>query len=293
MKQFLFMILLLIVLLVFHDAVITGTQNGLLLWYQTLIPSLLPFILVTNAMSETNAYHAIVKHFQNDSSSKIYEIIAILLGNLCGYPIGGKILNDFVKNQCISVSQANKVLSLASQVSPMFLVGYVYNHILNGAIPLMIFLISIYLPVVIYYFIAELFASKEIMQAKCISPHIINIKDTFLHAVETMVMIGLYVIIFSILLAILLPHFHNPISKLALSFLEITTGLSVLNSLTMQVPLKTALICTLCSFGGICSVFQVKGVLEYPKKSTKKYLLDKCILSTGTFLLIYWYLTTS
>lgn len=289
MKQFLFMILLLILLLVFHEAVVIGTQNGLLLWYQTLIPSLLPFILVTNAMSETNAYHAIVRHFQSGSSSKTYEIIAIILGNLCGYPIGGKILNDFAKNQCISISQANRILSLASQASPMFLVGYVYNHVLNQKIPLAVFLVSIYLPVIIYYFITGFFTSKETTQTKCISSHTINIKDTFLHAVETMVMIGLYVIIFSILLAILLPLFHNPISKLILSFLEITTGLSVLNSLTIQESLKTSLLCTLCSFGGVCSVFQVKGVLEYQKKSTKKYLLDKCILSTGTFLLIYWY----
>ncbi len=289
MKRFLFMILLLIMLLAFHDTVIIGTQNGLLLWYQTLIPALLPFILVTNAMSETNAYYAIVKHFQGNASGKAYEIIAILLGNLCGYPIGGKIINDFVKNQCITTTQANRILALSSQASPMFLVGYVYNHIFHQIMPLSIFLICIYLPVFIYYFITAFSISEENAEARCIASHQINMKDTFLHAVETMVMIGLYVIIFSILLAMLLPAFQGTLPKIALSFLEITTGLSVLNALTIHTPLKIALLCSLCSFGGICSVFQVMGVLDYQVRQTKKYLLDKCILSTGTFFMIYCY----
>lgn len=289
MRQFLIMIILLILLLAFHDAAIIGTQNGLLLWYQTLIPSLLPFILVTNAMSETNAYHAIVRHFKGTSSQKIYEIIAIVLGNLCGYPIGGKIINDFVKNQCMSSKRANQLLPLASQTSPMFLLGYVYNHILEQRIPLLLFLCSIYLPVIICYILLSIQTKEYSTHSKCMPSQTINIKDTFLHAVEIMVMIGLYVIIFSILMAILFPLFQKTAPKIVLSFLEITTGLSTLNSLTTHEPIHTALLCTLCSFGGVCSAFQVKGVLEYSNINIKKYLLDKCALSTGTFLIIYVY----
>ncbi|MBQ4057422.1 MAG: hypothetical protein IJD40_00655 [Lachnospiraceae bacterium] len=289
MKQFLLMISLLIMLLIFHDTVISGTQNGLLLWYQTLVPSLLPFILVTNAMSETNAYYSIARHFQKIHPQKTYEIIAILLGNLCGYPIGGKILNDFVKNQCISNKQANRLLPLASQASPMFLLGYVYNHILHKEISLGIFLISIYLPTIIYYTCLCLFSAKDVHPIYCISTQKINIKDTFLHAVEIMVMIGLYVIIFSILLTTLLPFFQFTPAKIILSFFEITTGLPLLNSLPLTKPFQMALLCSLCSFGGLCSAFQVKGVLEYSNTDIKKYLLNKCALSTGTFLIIYIY----
>lgn len=289
MKQFLFMISLLILLLIFHDSVISGTQNGLLLWYQTLIPSLLPFILVTNAMSETNAYYSIARPFNKTNSGRVYELLALLLGNLCGYPIGGKILNDFVKNNCISIKQANKLLPLASQASPMFILGYVYNHILQKQLPLSIFLISIYLPTILYYLSVYIFTSKNCHQSHCISTQKINIKDTFLHAVEIMVMIGLYVIIFSILLDILLPFFKSMQSKIILSFLEITTGLSLLKSLPLTKAFQIAILCSLCSFGGVCSAFQVNSVLEYENADIKKYLLDKCALSTGTFLIIYIY----
>lgn len=289
MKQFLLMISLMLLLLVFNEAVIVGSRNGLLLWYQTLIPSLLPFILVTNALSETNAYHIIATRFKNNHSNQIYSIMAIILGNLCGYPIGGKILNDFAKNNCISTKQAHQLLPMASQASPMFLIGYVYTNIIHQQIPLFVFLSSIYIPVVIYYLC--FFASKpqESYQKNYTTPKHLHLKDTFMHTVEIMVIIGIYVIIFSILLSIIIPFCNHTAAKVIFSFLEITNGLELIHSLDIQTSLRLPLLCALSSFGGICSAYQIKSVLEYPNPDIKKYLLDKCILSTGTFCIIYLY----
>lgn len=290
MKNFILMISLLFLLLVFHNETITGTQNGLLLWYQTLIPSLLPFILITNALSETNAYQAVTMHFKKHPSNRIYEIMAILLGNLCGYPIGGKIINDFVRNHYFTPERANKLLSLSSQASPMFLIGYVHLHILKDIIPLPVFLLSIYLPVLIFSPLL-LRKNESIPFGDSESKHHnYCICDTFIHAVQIMVMIGMYVIIFSILLEIILPFCSLVPAKILLSFLEITTGLRLLSSLPLPFCIKTAFLCAVSSFGGLCSAFQIKGVLNYPKAGIKKYLFDKLLLSTGTFLIILCYL---
>lgn len=291
MKQFSFMIVLLFILLIFHNETIEGTQNGLLLWYQTLIPSLLPFIIVTNALSETNAYQAAATHFQKYCPRRIYEIMAILLGNLCGYPIGGKIISDFVKNRYISPLTANRILSLSSQASPMFLIGYVHMHIINDAIPLPVFLLSIYLPVIVCYPFFTRFNHGKTERPDSLSKKNFCISDTFLHAVQIMVMIGMYVIIFSIILCILLPICRHTGLKLLLSFFEITTGLKLLYSLTLPKILKLSFVCALSSFGGLCSAFQIKGVLDYSAASIKKYLLDKIFLSTGTFFIIWVYLS--
>lgn len=291
MKRFSVMITLLFSLLFFHNETMLGTQKGLLLWYQTLIPSLLPFILVTNALSETNAYEAAAFYFRKYISGRIYEFMAVLLGNLCGYPLGGKIINDFVKNKYLTTTQANRILSLASQASPMFLIGYVHVHILKGRLPLSVFLISIYLPVILLYGIRS---RKSLPDNSAICTTIsrkLCIVDTFLHATQIMVMIGMYVIIFSILLVILLPFCKHPLLKIILSFFEITTGLNLLNSIFIPETIHIALLGALSAFGGLCSAFQIKGVLEYPDISIKKYLLDKIVLSTGTFFLIWLYLT--
>ena len=289
MKQFALLLCLLFLLLIFHNETVAGTQNGLLLWYQILIPSLLPFILVTNALAETNAYQAVADRFRKLCPGRIYEIMAIFLGNLCGYPLGGKILNDFVRNNYIKESTANRVLSLTSQASPMFLIGYVHLHIIKDELPLPVFLISIYLPILLYYPFIKNTEPSVLQNTSTYSKHTLCITDTFLHAVQTMVMIGMYVIIFSILLCILLPVCTHTVPKLLLSFLEITTGLKLLASLSISPVLKLSLLCALSAFGGLCSSFQILGVLDYQTASIKKYLLDKLLLSAGTFLIIWIY----
>lgn len=290
MKKFIAIITLLFLLLFFHNETILGTRSGLLLWYQTLIPSLLPFILVTNALAETNAYQSAARFFQKYFPYRIYEIMAIFLGNLCGYPLGGKILNDFVKNQYLTQEKANRLLALSSQASPMFLIGYIHLHILQEKIPLPVFLAAIYLPVLIYYPFSTS-KSETYTNNHTLSPSgKFCIVDTFLHATQIMVMIGMYVIIFSIILVILLPFCKHPLLQLPLSFLEITTGLKLLDTIYFPLEIKLSLLCALSAFGGLCSAFQVKGVLEYPDDSIKKYLLDKLLLSTGTFFIILLYL---
>lgn len=289
MKNFITIIFLLILLLIFHNETITGTQNGLLLWYQTLIPSLLPFLLLTNALSETNSYQAIAIHSKNKHSNYTYTLTAVFLGNLCGYPIGGKILNDFVKNNYLSPEYANQILSICSQASPMFLIGYVHLHILKGEIPLGIFLFSIYFPIIVL--LPFLMKKNALSPTSSVSSYKkMCICDTFMHTVQTMVMIGLYIVIFSIIIEIVL-SFHQPTSsKILLSFLEITNGLKLLEQLPLPQYIELPLLCALSAFGGLCSAFQIKGVLNYLNANIKKYLLHKFILSTGTFCIIFIYL---
>lgn len=290
MKQFLFLFGLLFILLIFRDEAMLGTKQGLLLWYQTLIPSLLPFILITNALSETNSYHTLASLLKKFFPHRSYEIIAIFLGNLCGYPIGGKIINDFVDNHCIPAERGNQILALSSQASPMFLIGYIHSHLLQFHIPLFIYLFSIYFPVLLYYLIKNI--AMPNYPSKRINSHTnFLLSNSFLKSVHIMVTIGIYVIIFSILLLILLPYCKNIISKIVLSFLEITTGLNLLHSISIPYKIKIPLLCSLSSFGGICSAYQIKSVLYYSNANIKKYLFDKILLSTGTFLITFIYLT--
>lgn len=290
MGIFISLISLLFGLLFFHDAVISGTKNGLLLWYQTLIPALLPFILVTNALSETNAYQGLIKKLKKQPSCHVYELLAIILGNLCGYPIGGKIVSDFVNNNYLTPKQANRILSLCSQASPMFLLGYVYLHILNKQLPIFVFFSVIYIPVIMCYLFSLLLPENKNCIPFTLNTKSICINDTFSHTVTIMVNIGLYVIIFSILYDILLPLCQSNLYKIGLSMLEVTTGLKLANGLLISTPFKISIVCALSAFGGLCSAFQIKSVLSYPSSNIKKYLADKLLLSAGTFLLTYLYL---
>ncbi len=311
MKKFLSFITLLFMMLIFHNEVINGVKDGLILWYQTLIPALLPFIIITNALSETHSYEIIVSLIGNHFTN-IYVIITFILGNLCGYPIGGKIMNDFVEQGYISPDNANSFLSVSSQASPMFLLGFVYPMLKKTAIPLYIFLLLIYIPTIILFIYKytlysyqyrknnipstirsvtlcsdnKLYSSSKNIDHQSAA----NLTNTFLHAVNIMVIIGIYVIIFSVLQSVIFPLTHSILSKCVLSFLEITTGLYRIQHMPLSENIYTCLILSLSSFGGLCSAFQIDGVLTYKDSTIKKYLQDKIILSTGTFLLTYLYM---
>lgn len=290
MKKSIGFLLTLLLLLFFHTETITGAQNGLLLWYQILIPSLLPFILVTNALSETNSYGLLADKIYPLFRNKTYEIIAIILGNLCGYPIGGKIVHDFSQYGYLTKKRAETILSFSSQASPMFIIGYVYDNLLYSVCPISVFLCSIYLPTLFACFLQK----DNLNTPQSTKPGIqsslkTSIPDTFLQAVKIMVLIGIYVMIFSILYEILEPACTSNLLRVPLSFLEITTGLNLLKQYFSYHFLYLPVVGALTTFGGLCSVFQISCVFTNDKMNIKKYLLSKLCLSAGTFLLLLFY----
>ena len=297
-----FLISLIFIALIFHNAVIMGTTSGLLLWYRTLVPALLPFIIITNALSETHAYNKISNNLRK-YIPYIYGYSTIFLGNLCGYPIGAKILNDFVSDNHLSFDEANSLLSFSSQASPMFLLGYVYPLLNQGSLTIFEFLSLIYIPNIILYLLYRtincIHISNDIIndnyegtvKKNIKEPQSINLSGTFMQAVNIIVIIGVYVIIFSIILNILMPVTHNNTAKCLLSFLEITNGLKMISSINIPDEIKTGLILSVSSFGGLCTAFQIKSVLTYSGASIKKYLRDKIILSAGTLVLTMIYIS--
>ena len=295
MKRSVFLTTLIFLTLIFHNEVMSGTRSGLIVWYRMLIPALLPFIIITNALFETSSYKNLTCYFSN-KSERAYILIAIIFGNLCGYPIGAKILNDFVSSQNINSNTANKLLSFSSQASPMFLLGFVYPMLPKKSLSIPVFLLLIYLPHIFLFYIYNFNQSDSDLKQNS-NPEInyesdkhINISGTFIQAVNIMVVIGIYVIIFSIVLNILLPKSNNNLSKCLLAFMEITNGMNLINNLNISNTLRCCLLTTLSSFGGLCTAFQIKGVLLYEASSIKKYLMDKIIISSGTFILTFFYL---
>ena len=87
------------IMLFFPAETLYGASNGLLLWFQIVIPSLLPFFIITNLLIQTNSVSLIVKVL-GPFLTRIFSVtpdgsFAILSGLLCGYPIGAKVTADF------------------------------------------------------------------------------------------------------------------------------------------------------------------------------------------------------
>ena len=93
-------ILLFFIMLSFPQEVFDGASEGLLLWFQIVLPTLLPFIIISNILIQTNSISMLSRIF-GPAFQKIFRIstdgsFVVLAGFLCGYPMGAKVTSDLI-----------------------------------------------------------------------------------------------------------------------------------------------------------------------------------------------------
>ena len=101
----------LLVFLLLHPAEsLSCARAGMTLWLNTLIPTLLPFIILTGMLTHTGHIRKLLLPFE--SFFHIFPGVSIwggyvfVLGMLCGYPLGAKLASDLYGLHKISKKEA-------------------------------------------------------------------------------------------------------------------------------------------------------------------------------------------
>lgn len=280
------------------DYVLEGARYGLLLWYNSVVPALFPFMVLSDMIAANGGipvimmpvYH-VLRRFLPISKNGCYVLVA---GFLCGCPMGAKTCSDFVSEGKISLQEANFLIAICSHPSPMFLLGYAYP-LFSDVVPIWKFLCSIYGPVLILAVMSASvsygFDSVSRRESAVIAKNSDSARtmdETILSAVTILCKIGGYLILFSILI-VFLRHMTILPTFLRLGMigaLEMTTGV---RELAGSLSLKKAWILSAASlsFGGCSGIFQTKAVLGNEKKaglSIRPYIFWKLLhaaLSAG------------
>ena len=289
------LLLLLIPMLCFSAEIADGARQGLFLWYNSVVPALFPFMVLTGLIISSGGIKQIMSPFYvflNPLFGISYEGCFVLLsGLLCGYPMGAKTCAEFSHEGRISLSEGKFLMSICNHASPMFILGYVYPWFADH-IPASTILISVYVPVVLIAVVAKvlyLTKSKDKSTYRNFQPETVtfSIEDSILSSIEVLCKIGGYLILFSVLIILIrkltfLPTF---VRVLLIGMMEMTTGIQEF----AEIPdWKQAYIATITclTFGGFSGIFQVKSVLNNKKAglSVRPYILWKfahAILSAG------------
>ncbi len=291
-------ILLFITMLTFPTATKNGAMTGLNLWLYTLLPTLLPFMIISGFIMETGGYRYI-----SSILSPISRIIfgmsknagyAMFIGFLCGYPMGSKVTADMVKRKIISKDEGQLLISFCNNASPAFLTAILISTILNVSESISLKLIMImFLSPLLCGFIISLFYRKYKFyndQNTFTQPNKGSslIDNCILQSFDNIFKLGGYIIIFSIVNEILfnIGFFPALSGGIISTILEITSGL---NRLAGIEPDKYKLIiysCSLTSFGGICAIAQTYSMIQGSGLSLSKYILSKILCSIMTLILI-------
>ncbi len=288
-----------IIMLLFPRLIFQGASDGLLLWFQIVLPTLLPFMIISNLLVYTNSFRFINK-FVSPILTRIFGIsenscIAVIVGFLCGYPMGAKITADLVREKYISVEEGQYLLSFCNNTSPFFILSYlIYQH-LGSSYHQSAILIILFLSPVICSFITRNFYKPQIvsehMRTTPISFDFYVLDTSINNALESITKIGGYIITFSIIIELLEASIlqQNIWFGIGIAFLEITKGIPKLLTLSNS-SMGVITVLMLTSFGGFCSIVQTKCMLGSRYLSVRKYTIHKIITALITGLLTYIYL---
>ena len=299
MKQFvalIFMIGFFVLMLCFPNETFTGASNGLLLWFQIILPTLLPFIILSNLLIHTNAVtyisNIIKPVVQRLFHVSDYACYAVFVGFLCGYPMGAKVVADLIQTKKISRNEGAYLLSFCNNTSPMFIISFIVMQNFKRESLLMATLFILYLAPLLCSFIFRHFYTKDELfvsnqsSDKAFHFHFQIFDNCIMNGFETITRVGGYIILFSILFTLC--------EKLPLTWflptLEITCGISFVSGLDIPLATMFPSVLALTSFGGFCAIAQTNSMISGTELSIFPYVIQKLIIAFVSFLLATLYI---
>lgn len=284
-------------LLVFPKQALDASKTGLLLWFDTLLPTLLPFLILSQLILKTSLVDVLQKiagpAFRRLFHCSDYGVFCFLCGLLCGYPVGARLIALQIKENNLSIEEGQYLLAFCNNVSPMFCISYGILHAI-GSTKILPYLLIIYGSALLFgYFTRPAFTSytskkKQTPSTENIFQFIdVCIIDSFL----IMIKLCGYLILFTIIskgILLLIPGNYIYAAPIITSVLEITGGLSCISKLPQGI-IRSSLGVASLSFGGLCCIFQTSSVIGGTGLSLKKYTFHKIFVTLlAVFLFFLW-----
>lgn len=314
-------ILFMFCLVVFSASNLSATKSGLSLWANSVVPSLFSFLVATELLSYTNVVNFISRKLDkfmrpifNMPGSSAYPLI---LGMLSGYPVGAKTVCQIYKEGLCTKREAELMLAYTNNSGPLFIIGTVGISMFGSTT---IGLILLCTHILASLSVGIIFGKKLGNKYKSMNKDYVKISsknvnfsnlgevlsNSIISSVKTVLMIGGFVVIFSVIISILknsgilsiVSHILSPlfgnssfISGFLSGIIELTNGLNAICNIHVKSLSTNILICAfLLGFGGFSVMLQILSVVSKEKLSIKPYIIGKilqAILATAyTFVIL-------
>lgn len=269
---------------------------GLKLWYEKMVPVLFPFMVLSGTLIRMGLSGSLIRPLR-PVFGRLYRlsdpvVYVILMGFLCGFPMGARTIAEFRDRQELTAPEGQYLLAFCNNFGPVYFLGFVLPTLHRTlTIP---YLIGMYgIPLIYGLFLRYTFY-RSVLQEHVLSPKAspsptcgTSLPDALDDAVTAagrgILQLGGYMIFFNLLN--LLPRLWLPKSYLPAPLLEITGGLQLLGD---RFPLFSLLV---LPFGGFSCIAQTGSCIRNTGLSLKKYVFHKLVL-TGLTGLYYlgWFL---
>ena len=315
-------------LILFSTDNLVAAKNGLLLWGTSVVPSLLPFFIATELLGYTNVVTKLGK-LLNPIMRPLFNVPGIgsyplLMGIISGYPTGAKIVVNLLNEGLCSKEEAERMIAFSNNSGPLFILGTVGITLFrNSTIGFLLLITHILasLSVGLIFRFWKKNSNNNLVSSfnktnKKEQIDFSNLGDilgkSIMSSIKTVVMIGGFVILFSVVLSILknsnvisiLGQILHPFirlfginnldfsTSLISGFLELTNGVMQISSIACkEISINIILCAFLLGFGGISILLQVYSIISKPNISIKSYFIGKLLHGILAALYTYIFIT--
>lgn len=291
-------LLLFTLILLFPGLSFSYAANGLHLWFERMVPTLLPFMILSTLMIRQNLSETFVS-LVYPLFGKLYKIskncvYCLLLGFLCGFPMGARTVAEMYERHNISKREATLLLAFCNNIGPVYYISFL--------LPVTALFTPQKLPFLLFgmYGLPLLYGLFLRFSGFCLPEGTIDydgqqtrpttesfsasLDHAMQGAVNGITLLGGYMILCNLLN--LIPHAiallcKRPFSEQTLAgincLLEITSGI---NRMGDCAPL---FILSILPLGGLSCLAQTASILQNTDLSMKNYVFHKVIQSIITF----------
>lgn len=286
-------------LLRYPEYALEYAYTGLILWFKKMIPTLLPFMILSGIMVRMNlterfaaCFHPIFRTLFKTSLNGSY---VILMGMLCGFPMGARVIGELCHSGRLSEEEGAFLLTFCNNIGPIYFISFVmstlgisgnyFPFIIMYGVPLCYGIILSRLPLSPIQPDSvntgtKAYKTADIKTAKTPSL-LLAIDDSVISGLIGIGKLGGYMVFFNLLNIMFLPFASLPEKYLAFCncALEITSGISRIGSAGFY------MILILLPFGGFSCIAQTYSMIKETNLSISAYFLHKCIQSIITALI--------
>lgn len=118
-----------IFLIIFPQIVLAASRDGLLLWFNNVLPTLLPFMIATNMLISLG-FAEFLAGLLSPVTRKVFGLpgaagFGLVAGLTSGYPVGAKTVADLKNSGKLSTQEAQHLLSFCNNAGPLFILGVI------------------------------------------------------------------------------------------------------------------------------------------------------------------------
>jgi sporulation integral membrane protein YlbJ len=294
--------LVLVLSLFFSDELLAQMQKGMKLCVSTVIPSLFPFAALSELLIRSGATNVVAKIF-GPAFEKIFGIrregaIALVLGLICGFPIGTRCAITLYERAKIDKYELERLFAFCNGPSSAFLIGAVGTTLFGsrklGLLLCAAELISCFAIGLLTRWFYDCKGKGEFFLCNACERTAPKISDeitgSITSAARSMIYICAFVIFFSSFTGMIetcldLLHIPKILRVLCIGFFEMTSG--ALAASELPIPLSCLILSAMIGWSGMSVHFQFISLCGEHKVRLWRYFGAKLCRAAIDCLLLF------